>query len=384
MVLPKPVHDQLTPLVQRDHELNSDFQARATPESDGLNTPPEQGSHEAPAPSAARSAAETPIRDTSPAHAGPDAAREAPGRTDQTDLGEQSPRSVDRAETPAPPGDRESASQSTPREAPGEQGSDQRSGEQSSPDQPDKAPEAHSDSDQRPDDQRSREQHGEQSSSRQPDEAPSPHPDGDQSPDGQHDHDERSEDQTRDDEESRDDQGPAEVVPGDPDAGDLPEYDVIDMDPQYEGEHLPGNARFGTPVEYLDEVQREDFRLHVDEDGFLRDANDRLFDTSDAGTAQHPNGGRAIFVMDENGRIYASKEHIPGEFHHSSFLSGQPVAAAGELGVKDGKVHLISNQSGHYKPGEEAMGQFMRHLFKREGAHLDLENFDLRLIKGTT
>lgn len=32
--------------------------------------------------------------------------------------------------------------------------------------------------------------------------------------------------------------------------------------------------------------------------------------------------------MSENGKIYASMEHKPGKFHHSSFLAGQPVAAA--------------------------------------------------------
>ncbi len=147
---------------------------------------------------------------------------------------------------------------------------------------------------------------------------------------------------------------------------------------------MSGNAPFDTPVTYLDEAKREMFRLHVDEDGLLRNAAGRLFDTSDAGAVQNPGSGRAIFVMDRHGRIYAAKEHSAGQFHHSSFLSGQPVAAAGELGVKDGKVHLISNQSGHYKPGEKAIEQFMRHLFKREGAQLDESNLDVHRRRATT
>jgi hypothetical protein len=58
----------------------------------------------------------------------------------------------------------------------------------------------------------------------------------------------------------------------------------------------------------------------------------------------------AIFVMDEQGNIYASKVHAPGEFHHSSFLAGEPVAAAGEIRVTNGALEFISDRSGHYQP----------------------------------
>lgn len=37
-------------------------------------------------------------------------------------------------------------------------------------------------------------------------------------------------------------------------------------------------------------------------------------------------------------------------FHHSSFLAGAPVAAAGEIAVSGGHVSKINNQSGHYLP----------------------------------
>jgi len=36
--------------------------------------------------------------------------------------------------------------------------------------------------------------------------------------------------------------------------------------------------------------------------------------------------------------------------HHSSFLAGRPVAAAGTLFIKDGKIVSIDNASGHYRP----------------------------------
>ncbi|MFO0747473.1 MAG: hypothetical protein U1F43_17680 [Myxococcota bacterium] len=61
-------------------------------------------------------------------------------------------------------------------------------------------------------------------------------------------------------------------------------------------------------------------------------------------------GGRYIFVMDASGGIYAG-ENVHQVRHHSSFMGGGAVAAAGELIVSGGTLKLISNQSGHYQPG---------------------------------
>ncbi len=61
-------------------------------------------------------------------------------------------------------------------------------------------------------------------------------------------------------------------------------------------------------------------------------------------------GGRFIFVMDSRGTIYAG-ESLHGVQHHSSFMGGGAVAAAGEMVLSGGKLKLISNQSGHYQPG---------------------------------
>lgn len=58
----------------------------------------------------------------------------------------------------------------------------------------------------------------------------------------------------------------------------------------------------------------------------------------------------AIFVMAESGELYLSKNRKVGEFHHSSFLAGKPVAAAGEMIIKKGIIIEINNASGHYMP----------------------------------
>jgi hypothetical protein len=75
--------------------------------------------------------------------------------------------------------------------------------------------------------------------------------------------------------------------------------------------------------------------------------------------------------MDENGKIIASKVHSIGKFHHSSFLSGQPVASAGEISVEQGVVREITRRSGHYKPTAEQLNQFLERL---NNAGVDLRN----------
>jgi hypothetical protein len=108
---------------------------------------------------------------------------------------------------------------------------------------------------------------------------------------------------------------------------------------------------------FLTPVEREGYRLHL-RDGRLFDAKGKLFDTTKSTTA-HGGDGRAIFVMDDQCRLYASKVHAVGEFHHSSLLSGQPVAAAGETQVEKGMVKLISDKSGHYRPTAEHTRQLV-------------------------
>lgn len=73
------------------------------------------------------------------------------------------------------------------------------------------------------------------------------------------------------------------------------------------------------------------------------------FDTAHEST-QHSGQGTAIFVMDSKGLFYAGS-HIRGKFHHSSFLGGSAVWAAGEIQTNEqGQILSLSSKSGHYKP----------------------------------
>jgi hypothetical protein len=49
--------------------------------------------------------------------------------------------------------------------------------------------------------------------------------------------------------------------------------------------------------------------------------------------------------------------------HHSSLLAGGPVACAGGLGVKEGVLHYIDNNSGHYSPPRPLLVQALARLF---------------------
>ncbi len=139
-------------------------------------------------------------------------------------------------------------------------------------------------------------------------------------------------------------------------------YETGGIQPQYTGEQHAGGPMGSPGVQYLDETAREAFRIFVRE-GMLYDARGNLFDTTAGVSAFGPaSHGRAIFVMDEHGNLYASTYHEFGRFHHSSFLAGGEVAAAGELLVRDGKVELITDHSGHYQPGRARTQQLLDEL----------------------
>ncbi|WP_194727027.1 PAAR domain-containing protein [Noviherbaspirillum malthae] len=138
-----------------------------------------------------------------------------------------------------------------------------------------------------------------------------------------------------------------------------PKHKSVAMDASYESEHLPNNSVWpGQQVKYLTQAELEKYRLKF-VDGKAYDAHGRPFDTLSSAT------GKAIFVMDESGNIYASKAAKVGEFHHSSFLAGRPVAGAGELEAISGEITAISDSSGHYKPNARIMKQVVAELEER-------------------
>ncbi|MCC7013407.1 MAG: hypothetical protein IT454_12660 [Planctomycetes bacterium] len=98
--------------------------------------------------------------------------------------------------------------------------------------------------------------------------------------------------------------------------------------------------------------------VYFDNANKLRKANGNLFHSASRSTA-FSGQGWAIFVcsldipgpVNQPPRKYLfSYSHKTAEFHHSTFLGGAPVAAAGEWIVDQGEVKVITAKSGHYRP----------------------------------
>jgi hypothetical protein len=93
-----------------------------------------------------------------------------------------------------------------------------------------------------------------------------------------------------------------------------------------------------------------------------------LFDTRDS-LIFTGDKGLAIYVMEENGNIYASKYQEVSVFHHSSLAQGKSVAAAGELTVERGVLKEMSDSSGHYQPTREFTDQAIQ-VFSETGVNM--------------
>lgn len=127
-------------------------------------------------------------------------------------------------------------------------------------------------------------------------------------------------------------------------------------------------------VKYLNENQRKEKVIQITQDGLLVNHKGYLYHTGTEST-MNSGPGWAIFVMDKNDTLYAGS-HIPGEFHHSSFLGGNFVSSAGEIAVSYGKIVAITCKSGHYRPSIKNMLYFLTNLYCR---HVDLKNIPIQM-----
>ncbi|GIL79668.1 hypothetical protein Vretifemale_8967 [Volvox reticuliferus] len=68
-----------------------------------------------------------------------------------------------------------------------------------------------------------------------------------------------------------------------------------------------------------------------------------------------------IYVVDPELRLFVHPK-VRGRFHHSSFLRGGAVVAAGGLAARHGQLRLLTADSGHYWPREENFRWLCEHL----------------------
>jgi hypothetical protein len=104
----------------------------------------------------------------------------------------------------------------------------------------------------------------------------------------------------------------------------------------------------------FNKAQRDLLKLYVRDDGLVYKKNDKgeyiLFDTFNVTDEGDPYVGTAIFVMGFDGTLYSSLTYGRNMIMHSSFFSGKPVAAAGEIKAQNGVIQSMNNCSGHYRP----------------------------------
>lgn len=100
-------------------------------------------------------------------------------------------------------------------------------------------------------------------------------------------------------------------------------------------------------VPYLSQKQSEDFKVHF-KNGLIYNAFGELY---------HDDFKQSNFVVDKDGQFFLANEDEFENLKHSSFLSGKAVAGAGEMIVKQGRLILLSNFSGHYLPNLEIARQ---------------------------
>ncbi|KAF9988732.1 hypothetical protein BGZ75_008668 [Mortierella antarctica] len=150
-------------------------------------------------------------------------------------------------------------------------------------------------------------------------------------------------------------------------------------------------------VQYLQEHERDQFAVHV-VDGLLYykesgravhtlptsvQAGDdidvsQVLPDADAGDDEATrmekkrirNKSKYIYVTDPKGTLYVAQKK-KGNFHHSSFLGGGTVCAAGGIIINHGKLVKINPKSGHYRPGQR---HFDRLLASLKGMGISLED----------
>ena len=84
-----------------------------------------------------------------------------------------------------------------------------------------------------------------------------------------------------------------------------------------------------------------------------------------------------IYVWDMHSRLYINRK-MPGRFHHSSFVAGGAVKAAGSIVVEEGVLKQLTTWSGHYRPRSSDIAMFLEWL---EAKHVNMKDVELLLVK---
>uniref|UniRef100_A0AAV1TQD2 Uncharacterized protein n=1 Tax=Peronospora matthiolae TaxID=2874970 RepID=A0AAV1TQD2_9STRA len=122
-----------------------------------------------------------------------------------------------------------------------------------------------------------------------------------------------------------------------------------------------------TCVQYCTEEQRGSYEIEFVAQG---DGDNVTVQYATSKHAVHTDDrSKWIFVLDLSGRMYLGRKR-KGRFHHSSFVSGAPIFAAGKIAIHHGVIIAIEPHSGHFKPRLENLLALCFVLAKR-GVDID-------------
>ena len=131
------------------------------------------------------------------------------------------------------------------------------------------------------------------------------------------------------------------------------DYQLIGLEPEI----LERDERVG--ITYFNEWQRKEYLLAVNDKGRFYYPHREQKELESYGKFVMSGKGDIYFAsVNEIVRCNKSKTYIA----HSSFLAGKAVAMAGFLTIKDGKITEVMNSSGHYKPPQEMINQFLNEM----------------------
>ena len=122
---------------------------------------------------------------------------------------------------------------------------------------------------------------------------------------------------------------------------------------------------------YYSQEERESLRVNLN-DGKLFDNAMKPIDTMNCRGYEEPEVSDCVMAKDKSLYCYDTSTaiHKAGSRHHSGILSGQPVLFAGEIGVKNGEIIKITTRSGHYRPTEKNLRDFLS-VLKESGVNLN-------------
>ena len=108
--------------------------------------------------------------------------------------------------------------------------------------------------------------------------------------------------------------------------------------------HGVKTAEFGQVRYCSTEVDRAAFRLSVENGQLMKNGTPASFRASTFEVKEMP-----IFVLGYDNELYVDYPR-EGKVHHSGFMAGGVVLAAGHIQIQSGRITFLSDQSGHYKP----------------------------------